>query len=452
MKWQTQHTNVSLIGHTRWNADGHPMQYDIEGGHRQLLGWDAFGNHLYTSYETSVAPVSAGMRPGRTRRTSVRAYSGDGHVLRGGAGNSKADTLEMLRFAGGYFDANLVPHYYVTDYLGSNIAVICSDGALVQSVTYYPYGEPHRDPSASAGIGIAGPDLPMSAPTSNTATASTSSNPYLYGGKEYARRDGLREYVYGARMCVPSETRFTSMDELCELRPWESPYLFCGGNPVRYVDPTGLVFTDRAKPLIDSFKSLLDKKIMEKLLDAIKKFGEYQKSGKKKDLKNAYKSLKEALSFEAIKGEVKTLEESSTKYDMFVPDYTSVDTEAKGRSQYSGKHKRFFMVIPDATAYGWMAHELKHAYQFETGRISYGRYSSGEPFYDQHDEVEAYDRGRMISSCMPSYFENKDAYSRFQYGPEQVDTKASDAKLQELATKNKAWFKANGKIYSPQTK
>ena len=85
MKRQTQYTNVSLIGHTRWNADGHPVQYDIECGHRQLLGWDDFGNHLYTSYETSVAPVSAGMRPGRTRRTSLRAYSGDGHVLRGGA-------------------------------------------------------------------------------------------------------------------------------------------------------------------------------------------------------------------------------------------------------------------------------------------------------------------------------------------------------------------------------
>ena len=239
MKGQTQNTVISLIGHTRWSADGHPMQYDLEGGHRQLLGWDAFGNHLYTSYETSVAPVSVGSLPGRTRRTSLRAYSGDGHVLRGGAGNSAADTLEMLRFAGGYFDANLVPHYYVTDYLGSNIAVIRSDGALVQSASYYPYGEPHRDPSSSAGIGIAGPDLPMSAPTSNTATASTSSNPYLYGGKEYVRRDGLREYVYGARMFVSSETRFNSMDRLCEKHPDQSPYLFCGGNPIRYVDPTG---------------------------------------------------------------------------------------------------------------------------------------------------------------------------------------------------------------------
>ncbi len=217
--------------YTRWNADGHPMQYDLEGGHRQSLGWDAFGNHLYTSYETSVAPVSAGMRPGRTRRTSLRAYSGDGHVLRGGAGNYKADTLEMLRFAGGYFDADLVPHYYVTDYLGSNIAVIRADGALVQSATYYPYGEPHRDPAASSGIGIAGPGQ-------STASA-TFSNPYLYGGKEYVRRDGLREYIYGARMCIPSVTRFNRMDNLCEKHPDQSPYLFCGGNPIRYGDDSG---------------------------------------------------------------------------------------------------------------------------------------------------------------------------------------------------------------------
>ena len=231
MKGQTQNTGISLIGHPRWNADGHPMQYDLEGGHRQSLGWDAFGNHLYTSYETSVAPVSAGMRPGRTRRTSLRAYSGDGHVLRGGAGNSKADTLEMLRFAGGYFDANLVPHYYVTDYLGSNIAVIRSDGALVQSATYYPYGEPHRDPAASTGIGIAGPEQ-------QTASA-TFSNPYLYGDKEYVRRDGLREYIYGARMCVPSETRFNSMDKHAENYPSFSPYVFCMCNPIVYVDPTG---------------------------------------------------------------------------------------------------------------------------------------------------------------------------------------------------------------------
>ena len=99
--------------------------------------------------------------------------------------------------------------------------VIRSDGALVQSATYYPYGEPHR------------------APKNLTATSSPTTNSYLFGGKEYVRRDGLREYIYGARMFVPSETRFNSMDRLCEKHPDQSPYLFCGGNLIRYVDDSG---------------------------------------------------------------------------------------------------------------------------------------------------------------------------------------------------------------------
>ena len=241
MKGQTQHINASIIGHTRWNADGHPMQYDIEGGHRQLLGWDAFGNHQYTSYETSVAPVSVGSLPGRTRRTSLRAYSGDGHVLRGGAGNSAADTLEMLRFAGGYFDANLVPHYYVTDYLGSNIAVIRSDGALVQSATYYPYGEPHRDPAVSAGFGIAGPDLPMSATAIISNEDNTTLNPYLFHNK---RLDLVpRTYEYPLRTYVSAVQYWSSMDPYAERYPHLSPYCSFACNPIRYTDETGGVIT-----------------------------------------------------------------------------------------------------------------------------------------------------------------------------------------------------------------
>ena len=227
--------------YTRWNADGHPMQYDIEGGHRQRLGWDSLGNHLYTSYEMAVAPVSAGALPGRTRRTSIRAYSGDGHVLRGGEGNSAADTLEMLRFAGGYFDGQLTPHYYITDYLGSNIAVIRSDGALVQSTTYYPYGEPHRDPSASAvlGISVAGQKTDATAIISNESNATL--NPYLFHNK---RLDLVpRTYEYPLRKYVSIVQYWSSMDPYAERYPHLSPYCSFACNPIRYTDETGGVIT-----------------------------------------------------------------------------------------------------------------------------------------------------------------------------------------------------------------
>ena len=241
MKGQTQNTNVSLIGHPRWNADGHPMQYDLEGGHRQSLGWDALGNHLYTSYETSVAPVSAGSLPGRTRRTSVRAYHGDGHVLRGGAGNSKADTLEMLRFDGGYFDANLRAHYLIADYLGANIAVIDEHGTLVQSTSYYPYGTPHRAPKNLTG---------KSSPTTNL---------YLFGGKELMTQDALDEYLYGARNYLPAATIFSSIDPFCEKYCHLSPYVFCAANPLRYTDPSGArIYLSQDMNLKQIFTVLLD--------------------------------------------------------------------------------------------------------------------------------------------------------------------------------------------------
>ncbi len=422
-----------------WNADGHPVQYDLEGGHRQALGWDALGYHLYTFYETSVAPVSTGSLPGRTRRTSLRTYSGDGHVLRGGAGNSVADTLEMLRFVGGYFDAGLVPHYYVADYLGSNIAVIRADGALVQSATYYPYGEPHRDPAASTGISVAGQ------PTSGTSIA----NPYLYGGKEYVRRDGLREYVYGARMYVPSVTRFNRMDELCELRPWESPYLFCGGNPVRYVDPTGLVFTRRSTPIVDALEQQSCKHLIESIGRVVNGLCNYISSGNNTRLNEAINAAKAYI--QTI-NEIETLKSSSTAYDIEVKSSISDDKEVKGASYYKWRGGKFKIEVLDDKAYGWIAHEMKHAYQFETGRLSTGTTDEGMPFYDKNDEREAYARGQLFGENMPTFSENEAGYGELQNGPKQVDPKASDAELQELATKHNAWFKANGKIYSPPIK
>ena len=360
--------------YTRWNADGHPMQYDLEGGHRQLLGWDAFGNHLYTSYETSVAPVSVGSLPGRTRRTSLRAYSGDGHILRGGAGNSKADTLEMLRFAGGYFDADLVPHYYVTDYLGSNIAVIRSDGILVQSATYYPYGEPHRDPAADAGFDIAGPDLPMSATasaSSNSATASTFSNPYLFGDKEYVRRDGLREYIYGARMCIPSETRFSSIDPLCEKYYHLSPYVFCAANPIRYTDPTGMdiysLNQDGTFVLTTETDDNFDTIVAE--------------SGKSIGVSKSFISSE-------VSGTTKTLRESETG------DKTLVDTYYSYR-ELSGTGMKQFEFFANNSEVEWSRLELSDGNAIIGSSKTYGSDATANGFIDNNPErkklIQAFD-------------------------------------------------------------
>ena len=51
---------------------------------------------------------------------------------------------------------------------------------------------------------------------------------------------GLDMYDYGARFYDPSICRFTTMDPMCEKYYHLSPYIYCGNNPVKYIDPNGM--------------------------------------------------------------------------------------------------------------------------------------------------------------------------------------------------------------------
>ena len=107
-------------------------------------------------------------------------------------------------------------YYYVKDWQGNVRAVIDEANRRMELNNYYPYG------------------MPMS------STASV--QPYKYGGKELDRTNGLDMYDYGARwydMIVP---HFITIDPLAEKYPSISPYAYCAGNPIRYIDPTGMEF------------------------------------------------------------------------------------------------------------------------------------------------------------------------------------------------------------------
>ena len=109
-----------------------------------------------------------------------REYTSGGHVI-------SNNRLVMSRFGGGYFDGTGNPHYYVTDWQGNNIGVVDRNGLLEQRT----------------------------------------------------RSGGLNEYRFPARDYVPGFPRFTTVDPMCEGTPWLSPYAYCAGNPVMYIDPSG---------------------------------------------------------------------------------------------------------------------------------------------------------------------------------------------------------------------
>ena len=69
-------------------------------------------------------------------------------------------------------------------------------------------------------------------------------------GNLTCREDGIDWYDFSARMYDSMLPQFNGVDALSEKKPWNSPYAYCGGNPILRVDPTGLYdFEGTIQPL-----------------------------------------------------------------------------------------------------------------------------------------------------------------------------------------------------------
>ena len=77
--------------------------------------------------------------------------------------------------------------------------------------------------------------------------ASANLQKYKYNGKELDKMHGLNTYDYGARQYNPVTARWDRMDPLCEKYYSVSPYGYCLGNPVKFVDIYGMAPGDRFK-------------------------------------------------------------------------------------------------------------------------------------------------------------------------------------------------------------
>lgn len=61
--------------------------------------------------------------------------------------------------------------------------------------------------------------------------------PYRFNGKELDEETGY--YYYGARYYTPEVGIWLSVDPLSDKYPSLSPFMYCAGNPVIYIDPDG---------------------------------------------------------------------------------------------------------------------------------------------------------------------------------------------------------------------
>ena len=145
-------------------------------------------------------------------------WCGDLVLEKVGSGTKAA---KRLRLDGGYVDltsSTPAKRHFVRDHLGSIRAVVDDTGTSLETDDYYPLGGP----------------LP-------TGTA-TALQPEKYQGKEWNTAAGFNVYDFGARLYDPGLGRWLSLDPMTEQYYFHSPYLFCAGNPMKFVDPSGLIW------------------------------------------------------------------------------------------------------------------------------------------------------------------------------------------------------------------
>ena len=259
--------NGSLLSLKRYGASSgtaaaDSLSFTYTGMKRSGYSYDAHGNVTAdpvsgTALAWNVIGLPSSVSDGTD--TARRVYAADGTLLAVYSGttgtegrvrignfdilssSSGALTLESATWEGG----RLLPGtgndkilYHITDHLGSVRVVKDGTGAVLQRFDYYPFGSvsgswsSSTDPSQPtlryrfSGKEIAGQNVDASLVASALAgtPAAAAGTPYL---------------DFGARLYDPRSASWLSQDPMAEKYYAYSPYSYCAGNPVSFVDPKG---------------------------------------------------------------------------------------------------------------------------------------------------------------------------------------------------------------------
>ena len=192
-------------------SDGLGTQYTFDARHRLIQ--ISQGVVIVASFQYD----AFGRRIGRTDASGVTTaylYDGSDAVQEVSGGSTRTSLVGQNideRFAR---DDVTGRTYFLTDALGSTIALTDAAANIKQRYDYSPYGEANL--TGAAGL----------------------TNPYQYTGRE---NDGSGLYYYRARYYSPVAKRFISEDPTKELAGIDA-YVYVRGNPISRTDPLGLFY------------------------------------------------------------------------------------------------------------------------------------------------------------------------------------------------------------------
>ena len=212
----------------------------------------------------------------------------------------------------------------------------------------------------------------------------------LFTGKEKDSETGY--YYFGARNYNSDLSLWLSVDPMADKYPNLSPYNYCAWNPMRLVDPDGLRFDTVSMTYVNQLRGEIDKRI--------------ETNPNKKE------------EYEQVLGELTELTESNQLYhiDKIKTINTNGGLSIEGYTEYSLSDNSV-QIHFDGT-FGALAHELKHAYQFEKGHLSFDGTNNSSPgvLYVFKNERQAYDRGKLFGGTCLSHLWIALIYSRIDMG------------------------------------
>jgi len=197
-----------------WNSQGQLVSVITNGVFAESYTWSPLGNRLSTTDASGV---------------TYHAYDGD-HCIAdvNASGNIIASYtwgigIDNLLAVTVYENGSTNVYYAIKDHLNSVHALIDDSGNVVWSCSYSAWGTP-----LNSQLSIINSQLSI--------INSQFKLRYLFQGREYSQATGL--YNFRARWYDSNIGRWLSKDPI-GLEGGLNLYVFCGNNPVNFVDPWG---------------------------------------------------------------------------------------------------------------------------------------------------------------------------------------------------------------------